>query len=230
MVGCWERFNELSDPTIDIKDVSFFGPLRIYIAAVAVMVVILIAYRTVKAITGGSLVEYTIEALNQDTSSSLQFKTQGSRFKVFFVLTFLVVFTLAANYLTFILFDYANNAAQYLSLFPIVNYYAFLLAIYFLPSNQVEVGTSLIVPDTFKTEMSDRRLKAMSQQFDRKDKKKSKKDKKRKQRSEVIQAPVDESLSVEDKPSETTATTSVTESENNQQQQPQQQEQLLIDA
>ena len=37
-----------------------------------------------------------------------------------------------------LLVDYANNAAQYLSFFPLYNFYCVTLAIFFLPSNTVE--------------------------------------------------------------------------------------------
>jgi hypothetical protein len=58
---------------------------------------------------------------------------------------------IAVDYASFLLFDYANNAAQYLSLFPLVNYYAILLAIFFLPSNQPDFsGHAIIEPEVFK--------------------------------------------------------------------------------
>lgn len=34
--------------------------------------------------------------------------------------------------------DYANNAAQYLSFYPLYNFYCITLAIFFLPSNTIE--------------------------------------------------------------------------------------------
>jgi hypothetical protein len=149
-VLCWERFGELNDPSMDIAEMNYFYLLKIAIAVLGTIIVCQIGFHTVKAIVGDDIIR-TVHNAFDNGDTALNMKTSGDRFKVLFFLNILVLLIIAVDYASFLLFDYANNAAQYLSLFPLVNYYAILLAIFFLPSNQPDFsGHAIIEPEIFK--------------------------------------------------------------------------------
>jgi len=151
LVLSWERFNEVTDPTISMKDIPFFGSLRIIIAFIGALLLLQILFYMVKAVGGNDIVETANNTID-DPRGAIDLKSSRTRFKMFFILTFVLLLIVAADFVTFVMFDYANNAAQYLSLLPLANYYGILLAIFFLPSNQIDnSGEAVINPELFKT-------------------------------------------------------------------------------
>ncbi len=151
LVFSWERFNEVTDPTIHLTDIPFFGPLRIIIGLIGTILLLQVLFNMVRAVTGGENVARNMNETLDDPRGALDLKSSTVRFKMFFILTFFLLLIVAADFISFVLFDYANHAAQYLSLLPLVNYYGILLAIFFLPSNEVDnSGQAVIAPELFK--------------------------------------------------------------------------------
>jgi hypothetical protein len=143
----WERFNQVDDPSFDATEIPFFGQIRLAVVVVAVTIFVIVAYFSLRAIAGDDLLYVAAQALSRGSSNGRsggyrQYRTHYSvsyRYRFFLVLTLLVLITIGADFSSFLLFDHANNAAQYLSIFPLLNYYVILLAVFFLPSNEVEV-------------------------------------------------------------------------------------------
>jgi hypothetical protein len=149
----WERFNQATDPSFEATEIPFYGQIRIAVVIVAVTIFIMITYYILRAVAGDDLLYVATQALNRSSADVRgggyrQYRSHYSvsyRFRFFLALTFLVLVTIGVDFSTFLLVDYANNAAQYLSIFPLLNYYVILLAVFFLPSNQVEVASRDII-------------------------------------------------------------------------------------
>eukprot|EP01080_Neovahlkampfia_damariscottae_P012816 gene12816-7168_t len=113
----YERFNQTTDGAFEIGEVQFWKQIM---AILSVLI----------AICVGTIFYYVIRAWG-DQNISNEYST---KFKYFSLLTLLVTLATSFDYATFFLFN-ELNPAQWLSFYPIFNFYSFILAILFLPSN-----------------------------------------------------------------------------------------------
>ncbi|KAL0491446.1 8 TM domain-containing transmembrane protein [Acrasis kona] len=141
----WERFNEIADP---IHEIPFFGQVNMAIAMIGLIIFLLVVYYTIRAVAGDDVFYEALLKLDRsdahDTRSNFRqhYVSQYSisaKYKFFLGLTVLVCMVLGVDFVTFLMKDDVNSAAQYLSMFPLLNYYVITLALFFLPSNQQEV-------------------------------------------------------------------------------------------
>jgi hypothetical protein len=116
----WERFNQSTDGAFDLTETPFWKEI------LGVLIVL-------TSLCLGMISYYVIRAWG-DKNVSLDYST---RFKYFSLLTLCVMIASCVDYYTFFLFN-QQNPAQWLSFYPLYNFYAFILAVLFLPSNVIE--------------------------------------------------------------------------------------------
>jgi len=135
----WERLNQRTDPAYDLTEIPFFGGIRVAVITTLIVIV-------------GMLVFYVFRALGEFSKMGITYEI---RFKYFWVLTLLVILATTFDFGTMLLVDYANNAAQYLSFFPLYNFYCVTLAIFYLPSNTVEDDSHEVIASSLKFDDDD---------------------------------------------------------------------------
>ncbi|EFC48451.1 predicted protein [Naegleria gruberi] len=165
----FERYETFSDRLMYsyLIDAPLFGIIRIGVIGLGGLMLLYIFYQIFKTLGGNDFIQLAenlnnTQPLNQELKDKLAMNiisysntNQSSvRFKYFFILTFLVLVVLGANMFSFLILNTSDNAVQYLGVFPLLNFYCIMLAIYFLPSLKVDMkdtSQSYITNQMFST-------------------------------------------------------------------------------
>lgn len=115
VVLMWERLNQATDGAYDLNDLPFFIVFQYMLISVFGICILMIGYSIIKAFADG----------------------YPRKFKYFAFITFLVILSTLIDYASFFIFN-NEYPAQWLSFYPIYNYYMVIVVVLFLPSNYLE--------------------------------------------------------------------------------------------
>ncbi|KAL9647221.1 hypothetical protein ABK040_012573 [Willaertia magna] len=107
----FETYTNIIKIKYNIVNLPIYGTIRLSILFIGIVICYIILYNIFKYFE----------------------MNKNYKFKMFYILTLLVIALLGTNFIIYLFFNYANNAITYLAIFPLFNFYGCLLTIYFIP-------------------------------------------------------------------------------------------------